>query len=192
MTYEARLRSVLCVGLLAAGCSADRDPAGPQAAGELLPERMVFLAEAAGTYGDGLVVDCAIETHITLDSRVQRSATTVIQFGSGGGDAKRYVDKPGGNTVGFWAHTGFADLRFHLIGRDSIEIRSPESAESPERFWHEFTLFAGNTRDADPASGVLARGSWTCQPMDTPQSSGEYHDVEGTASGTWTLRRDGA
>ena len=190
MTYKGQLRRGLCVGLLGAGCTADHDPAAPHDTRDLLPASMVFIAEAAGTYGDGLAVDCAIETHITLDSRVERSATTVTQFGSGGGDAKRYVDKPNGNTVGFWAHTGFADLRFHLIGRDSIEIRSPESAESPERFWHEFTLFAGNTRDADPATGVLARGSWTCQPMDTPPSSGEYHDVEGSASGTWTLKRE--
>jgi hypothetical protein len=56
------------------------------------------------------------------------------------------------------------------------------------RFWREFALFAGHSRNANPLTGDLAHGTWTCQPMDTPPSSGEYHDPEGTADGTWLLR----
>ncbi|HWL39208.1 MAG TPA: hypothetical protein VNO75_03140 [Gemmatimonadaceae bacterium] len=179
----------LCVALLGGGCSGT-DRMGPSGFQDPLPANLVFVAQAAGIYRDNLWVDCGIDTYMTLDSRIERGTAHLTQFGTGGGDARRYVDKPNGTAIAFWAHTVFADLRIDLIGRDSIEIRSPESANATERFWREFAVFAGNTRDPDLAAGVLARGTWTCQPMDTPPSSGEYHDVEGTASGTWVLRRD--
>jgi hypothetical protein len=173
------------LGILA-GCGDSLSPVGDR---ELLPRDLQFVAVAFSVDANGRKVDCGIDTYITLGTRVDRSETLLVQYGEGGGDARRYVDKASGNTVGFWAHTYFRDLRFHLIGADSIEIRSPESEGVPERFWREFALFAGNTRNADPLTGALAQGSWTCQPMDTPESSGEYHDVEGTARGTWILRR---
>jgi hypothetical protein len=149
----------------------------------------VFVAHAGGIYRDNLRVDCTINTYISLDSRSERSTGGTTLFGTGGGDATRNVEKPNGSSVAFWAHTGFNDLRVVLIGSDSIEIRSPESVNATERFWREFTVFAGNTRETDPAAGVYAHGTWTCHPMDTPPSSGEYYDFEGSAAGTWELKR---
>jgi hypothetical protein len=72
---------------------------------------------------------------------------------------------------------------------DSVEVRPPQSATATERFWKEFTRFPGNQRDRNPAQGVFAHGTWTCQPLDTPESSGQYFDNEGSVAGTWTLER---
>lgn len=188
-TGQTWWRCVTCLALLVGGC-AGADGTGPSGSQNLLPAQLVFTAEAAGIYRDNLRVECGINTYISLDSRSERGTARLTQFGTGGGDATRNVDKANGNTIAFWAHTGFADLRIILIGSDSIEIRSPESENAAERFWREFTVFAGNTRDTDPTAGVYARGTWTCHPMDTPPSSGEYYDFEGSAAGTWELKRD--
>jgi hypothetical protein len=157
---------------------------------QLLPASLRLTAEAFSVDANGLTVQCSIDTYITLNDRVDSEAGVLIQYGEGGGDARRYRDISVDRAVSFWAHTYFANLQFHQIGADSLEIRSPESASATERFWREFTVFAGNTRSANPLTGELAHGTWTCNPMDTPPSSGEYYDVDGFADGTWTLRSD--
>jgi hypothetical protein len=168
------------------GCSSN-EAVAPAPGREALPTDLRLEAAAFGVDA-GITVDCGSETFITLDQRVDRSQGRLVQHGEGGGDARRYVDRGNDIMVGFWAHTYFRDLQFHLIGQDSIEIRSPLSEGATERFWREFAVFAGNTRNANPATGELAQGTWTCRPMDTPPSSGEYYDPEGTAAGTWILR----
>lgn len=173
---------------MSVGC-AGVEPVAPVNDRSILPPKLKFVAEAVSVDANNRKVECAIETLIQLSERVERSEARVVQFGSGGGDARRYVDKENGNAVLFWADTYFEDLRIHLIGNDSIEIRSPISEGTPERFWREFAVFAGNTRNANPTTGELAQGNWTCQPMDTPPSSGEYYDVDGFAAGTWILRK---
>jgi hypothetical protein len=170
---------------LAAACGGD-EPLGP-VTGDPLPPALLFVAEAQGVDA-GLAISCSIETIMMLDARVDRSATRIVQYGTGGGDARRNVLKDDGSGVGFWAHTYFPDLQIHLIGADSIEVRSPIGETATERFWREFAFFAGHRRNASPETGELARGSWTCRPMDTPPSSGGYYDPVGTIPGTWVLR----
>ena len=160
----------------------------PPASPDPLPSALVLEAEASGEDA-GLVIECTILTIIELTSRVDREPGLAVQYGSGGGDANRYIEHPDGNAISFWAHTAFEDLRVHLIGADSIEIRSPLAETTSERFWHEFTVFPGHTRLASESTGEVARGTWTCRPMDTPPSSGEYYDPEGSVPGTWVLTR---
>jgi hypothetical protein len=157
---------------------------------DLLPASLRLVAEAHGVNPDGLRIDCTVETVITLHDRVERSAGRTVQHGEGGGDATRYRDVTPERAVQFWAHTYFTGLEFHLLGGDSIEVRSPESETATERFWREFAVWPGSRRHADPLTGELARGPWTCQPMDTPPESGEYYDAAGTAVGSWSLMRN--
>jgi hypothetical protein len=178
------------LAVTALGCEGGTAPTGVPGAQLPLPRNLVFQAEAAGTYASDLGVHCTITTHIALSEGAERTSSLVVQVGTAGGDATRSVEKANGNVVQFWAHTYFADLRVRLVGSDSIEIRSPLSEASAERFWHEFSLFAGNTRRMVGDSEVLARGSWMCHPMDTPPSSGEYYDAEGSVPGTWVLMNE--
>lgn len=170
-------------------CASD-EPAGPGADRRLLPNRLRLVAEAVSVNAAGLKIECSVETFVTLTAKVDRSGGRIVQHGEGGGDARRYRDLSTDRAVDFWAHTYFTSLEFHLIGGDSVEVRSPESANATERFWREFALWAGHARIANPAAGELARGSWICWPMDTPPSSGEYYDAEGVAEGTWTIIAD--
>jgi hypothetical protein len=53
-----------------------------------------------------------------------------------------------------------ADLEIRLIGADSVELRSPLSADDTKsRFWHELGRLPGHRRDANPDTGELARGT---------------------------------
>ncbi|MGH7530326.1 MAG: hypothetical protein ACREMN_08095 [Gemmatimonadales bacterium] len=183
------VRQLLILAGAAWGCA---DASAPAVERDLLPSRLLLVAEAHAVDADGLRIDCAVATHVTLQARVDRPSGRVIQYGAGGGEASRYRDVNAERAVQFWADTYFATLEFHLIGTDSIAVRSPESEAVTERFWHEFAVWAGSRSQADPSSGALASGPWTCQPMDTPPSSGEYYDAEGTAPGSWSLRRDPA
>lgn len=170
--------------VIAAACS---DGTGP---GEgRLPPRMRLVAQAEGSDQAGIFVQCHIATSITLTGERDDRAGAVVYFAEGGGDASRQIDREGANSVAFWADTYFESLEFHLIHPDSIEIRSPQSEDAESRFWHEFAVFPGNTRSASSETGEVARGTWTCRPMDTPESSGEYYDPVGSAEGTWTLYR---
>jgi hypothetical protein len=175
--------AVLC--FLSVACST-AESLGPGNNRALLPGNLKLVAEASSINASGKRINCGIETIVTLGSRIDRGETAVVQYGTGGGEASRYADKDG-YAVQFSADTYFPDLEFHLIGVDSLEVRSPASTPVQERFWHEFAVFAGSSRNADPANGVLARGTWTCRPMDTPPSSGQYYDVDGIATGTWML-----
>jgi hypothetical protein len=171
--------------LIAAACS---DGTGP---GEgRLPARMRLVAQAEGSDQAGIFVQCHIETSIALTGEQDDRAGAVVYFAEGGGDASRRIDREGANSVAFWADTYFESLEFHLIHPDSIEIRSPQSEDTESRFWHEFAVFPGHTRNASTETGEVARGTWTCRPMDTPESSGEYYDPVGSAEGTWTLNRE--
>jgi hypothetical protein len=162
-----------------------RDAAAPGDAQDLLPSQLRLVAEAHAVDENGLRIDCSVETVVTLARRVDRDQARIVQYGSGGGDASRFRDISAERSVQFWADTYFPTLEFHLIGTDSIEIRSPESAGVTERFWREFAVWAGRRFAAGETA--LAGGPWTCQPMDTPPSSGEYYDAEGVAAGSWTL-----
>jgi hypothetical protein len=186
---------VACVAWLAC---AGEDPAGPGAGGNgpggngpggraLLPASLRLEAAAVSVDAQGRRVDCGVTTLVMLGTRTDRRGDRVVQFGAGGGEARRYRDLSTDRAVQFWADTYFPTLEFHLIGSDSVEVRSPESEGTPERFWREFALWAGHTRAANRAAGELATGVWTCWPMDTPPSSGEYYDAEGVAVGTWRL-----
>jgi hypothetical protein len=156
-------------------------------AGDPLPAALLLTAEAQG-FDAGLQITCSIETIVTLNDRVDRHATRIVQYGTGGGDARRNVEKSDGNSIGFWAHTHFPDLEIHLIGADSLQVRSPIGETATERFWRELALFAGHRRNASTGTGEVARGTWTCRPMDTPPSSGGYYDPVGTVVGTWLLQ----
>ena len=183
-----RALTLAAASIAAISCSADRS-VSPGDPADVLPKNLALLAEASSVDAAGRRIECSVETHITLGARVERSATTVMHYGQGGGDARRYVEREGGSAVAFWAHTYFEDLRIALIGGDSLEIRSPLSETvTDSRFWHEFAVFPGRTRNLDAVTGELASGTWTCWPMDTPPSSGEYHDVDGIAPGTWVLK----
>jgi hypothetical protein len=162
-----------------------RDAGAPSDAQDLLPPQLRLVAEAHSVDENGLRIDCSVETVVTLAERVDRDQGRLVQYGSGGGDASRFRDISAERSVQFWADTHFPTLEFHLIGTDSIEIRSPESEGVTERFWREFAVWAGQRTAA--GGSALAGGPWTCQPMDTPPSSGEYYDAEGVAAGSWTL-----
>lgn len=162
------------------------DTMGPDEV-DLLPAQLVFRADAAGVADNGKPTSCFIETMIDVGETVRRDGRAV-QLATGGGDAFRSIDH-GDRSVQFWAHTGFADLEIHHVSADSLEIRSPLSeAVTDSRFWHELGLMAGHRRVETLGPGELARGTWTCHPMDTPPSSGEYYDAEGSLEGTWVLR----
>lgn len=182
-------RVPFAVVLLTFSACASNEPTGPAAGQPLLPSRLRLVAEAVSVNAAGLRIECSVETFVTLTAQVDRSGGRIVQHGEGGGDARRYRDLSTDRAIDFWAHTYFTSLEFHLIGTDSVEVRSPESVDVTERFWRAFALWAGHTT-AHPAAGELARGSWTCWPMDTPPSSGEYYDAEGVAEGTWTLLAD--
>lgn len=153
----------------------------------ILPPGLRLVAEAAGTDA-GKNITCMLDIHMRLDGSIDRSTHRVVQYGTGGGDARRGWVVPAGGGVTFWAELGMGDLEAHLIGADSLEFRSPIGmAVTDSRFWHELGLLAGHTRNANPLTGELAHGIWTCRPMDTPPSSGEYFDNVGTVAGTWTL-----
>ena len=143
------------------------------------------MAEAHHVGPDGLRIDCSVETVVMLTDRVIYAGGRTVQFGTGGGEASRYREITPERAVQFWADTHFPTLEFHLVGGDSVEVRSPESESTPERFWREFAVWGGRRIVVDGLA--LARGTWTCYPMDTPPSSGEYYDAEGVAVGTWTL-----
>lgn len=183
-----QLRHAAGLALSALSCS---DPAGPAGLDAIraLPTELRFVASAQGTLEDGRQVQCGIDTYITITSEVTAAEGATIRSGTGGGDATRTKDLANGNVVSFWAHTVFENLQVAYIGADSVEIRSPESATATERFWKEFTRFAGHRRLANPAQGAYAEGTWTCHPMDTPESSGEYFDDDGSVPGRWTLIR---
>ncbi len=168
-------------------CLACENAAAP-APDALFPAQLRLVAEAHSVGVDGLRVDCYVETVVTLTGRVIYAGSRTVQFGAGGGEASRYRDVSTDRAVQFWADTHFPNLEFHLVGGDSVEVRSPESESTPERFWREFAVWGGR-RVASPtlADPVLASGTWTCYPMDTPPSSGEYYDAEGIAVGTWSL-----
>ena len=154
----------------------------------LLPTQLLFRADAAGIADNGKATECFVETYIEIGETVRRNGRAV-QLATGGGDAFRSIDHGNGIAVQFWAHTGFADLEFHHVSADSLEIRSPlGEAVTDSRFWHELGFMAGHRRAETLAPGELARGTWTCHPMDTPPSSGEYYDAEGSLDGTWVLR----
>ena len=174
---------LLIIALAVTGC--DGTTAPPFA--PRLPTHFSILANASSVDEDGREVSCRIETLVTLENRVEALPGRVVYYATGGGDAYRYVEKGNGIAVQFWAHTHFADLQIHIIGADSIEIRSPGAETATERFWREFSVFPGRMQSADEVNQELARGTWTCRPMDTPPSSGEYYDVTGTAPGTWSL-----
>lgn len=145
------------------------------------------MAEATGSDA-GKDINCHLDIRMTLAGSPERSTDRVIQHGTGGGDAFRGWTNPDGGGISFWADLFIPDLEIHLIGADSIELRSPGSeAVTDSRFWKELGLLPGHTRDANSAAGELAHGSWTCWPMDTPPSSGEYYDPVGTIPGTWRL-----
>lgn len=154
----------------------------------LLPASLWLVADAESVGPDGLRVDCHVETAVTLTGRVIYAGGRTVQFASGGGEASRYRDVSADRAVQFWADTHFPALEFHLVDGDSIEVRSPESEDVTERFWRAFALWGGR-RAAGPGltPPILASGTWTCYPMDTPPSSGEYYDAEGIAVGTWRL-----
>lgn len=173
------LLPLLCLTL------ACRDAGAPSDARDVLPPQLRLVAEAHSVDANGLRIDCSVETIVSLASRVDRAAARIVQYGAGGGEASRFRDVSAERSVQFWADTYFPTLEFHLIGADSIEIRSPESAGVTERFWREFAVWAGRRYAAGETA--LAGGPWTCQPMDTPPSSGEYYDAEGVAAGSWTL-----
>ena len=177
------------IGLVAAllcqaSCSSETlAPAGDR----ILPADLRLQAEAAGIDA-GKDISCRLDIRMRLDGPIDRSTYRVVQHGTGGGDAMRGWVVPAGNGITFWADLFIADLEIHLVGSDSIEMRSPAAmADTESRFWHELGLLPGHTRNADPAVGELAHGSWTCRPMDTPPGSGEYFDNIGTVTGTWKL-----
>jgi hypothetical protein len=151
---------------LACGTEAALGPVGDR----VLPTELRLQAQAAGVDA-GKDISCSLDTHLRLDGAVDRSTHRVVQHGTGGGDAQRGWEVPAGNGVGFWAELFIADLEAHLIGADSVELRSPLGMAV-----------------TDPLTGELARGVWICRPMDTPPSSGEYFDNVGTVAGSWTLR----
>ena len=155
---------------------------------DLLPTQLLFRADAEGLADNGKRAQCWIETFIEIGATVERGGR-VVQQATGGGDAFRSIDRDEDTSVQFWAHTGFADLEFHHVSTDSLEIRSAlAEAVTDSRFWHEFGLMGGHRRAGALAPGELARGTWTCHPMDTPPSSGEYYDASGSLDGTWVLR----
>ncbi|HYC52552.1 MAG TPA: hypothetical protein VEB19_15675 [Gemmatimonadaceae bacterium] len=184
-----RLRHLAPLALLGWSCSDPVDPTETDDSIRQLPTELRFEAFANGQLPDGRDIQCSIETHIVITSEVAVAGNATIRTGTGGGDARRNKELANGNSVAFWATTGFQDLQVAYIGTDSIEIRSPASADVTERFWKEFARFAGSRRNLDPAQGVYAEGDWTCHPMDTPESSGEYYDAEGSMPGRWTLYR---
>jgi hypothetical protein len=186
---HSKFTVVLLVTLLASCSGKERSPLGPSLpGGEPLPLQLRFLAEAEGIADNGKHAACSIDTYIELSGEVVEEGSPQ-QVGTGGGDAQRTIEKTATTSVAFWAHTYFNLLEFHLLGRDSLEIRSPESSQvTDSRFWKEFALFAGHRRSSELAEGELARGRWTCHPMDTPPSSGEYEDREGSIAGTWVLQ----
>lgn len=154
----------------------------------LLPGQVLFRADAAGVADNGKDTQCWVETYIEIGELVQRNGRNV-QLATGGGDAFRSIDHGDGTAVQFWAHTGFADLEFHHVSADSLEIRSPlGEAVTDSRFWHELGFMAGQRRAETLAPGELARGTWTCHPMDTSPEAGSYYDFDGSLEGTWVLR----
>ena len=184
-----QLRHFALVALLTAAC---RDVGGPGVTDHPireLPTELRFIAVADGDLEDGRHLQCSIDTYITITADVAVADGATIRTGTGGGEATRYKERLDGTTVGFWAHTYFNDLQVAYIGSDSVEIRSPQSSQATERFWKEFARFAGDRRAQDATQGLFAEGSWTCQPMDTPESSGGYFDNEGSITGRWTLMR---
>jgi hypothetical protein len=187
-----RLASLLASTVMTAGCADSANAPAVPIVRDLLPATAVLRAEASGMGGD-LLVQCTVNTSIRIGSNTDTLDDRIIQRGEGGGDATRSVTHPNGDKVQFWAHTQFESLVFHLIGTDSLQVRSPPAEQETEsRFWREFRLFPGTARDADPPNGVIATGTWTCRPMDTPPSSGQYHDPTGTVAGTWVLEHDAA
>jgi hypothetical protein len=168
---------------LALACHAD----GVAPRDGLLPTEMRLVAEAHAVDAAGLRIDCNVETFVSLTDRVIYAGGRTVQFGTGGGDARRYRDLSPERAVEFWAHTHFPSLEFHLVDGDSIEVRHPDSDTTSERFWRAFALWGGQLIEARGVPAVLATGQWTCYPMDTPPSSGEYYDAEGEAVGTWSL-----
>jgi hypothetical protein len=134
---------------------------------DLLPTQVLFRADAEGIADNGKRTQCWIETFIEIGATVERGGR-VVQQATGGGDAFRSIDRDEDTSVQFWAHTAFADLEFHHVSKDG--------------------LMAGHRRAVALAPGELARGTWTCHPMDTPPSSGEYYDPSGSLDGTWVLR----
>jgi hypothetical protein len=185
----ARLSAIriglLTTALIGQGCgNGTLSPADER----VLPAGLRLVAEATGTDA-GKDLSCSLGILARLDGAIERSTGRIVQFGTAGGDARRGWVVPAGNGVSFWAELAIADLEAHLIGADSVELRSPLGmAVTDSRFWRELGLLAGHTRNANPLTGELARGVWTCRPMDTPPSSGEYFDNAGTVTGRWTLR----
>jgi hypothetical protein len=179
-------RSIVIIAALlcqACGSSEALSPAGDR----VLPTTLRLMAEATGSDA-GKDINCHLDIRMMLAGAPERSTHRVIQHGTGGGDAFRGWTNPGGGGISFWADLFISDLEIHLIGADSIELRSPASmADTESRFWHELGSLPGHTRDANPATGELAHGTWTCRPMDTPPSSGEYYDPDGTVPGSWLL-----
>lgn len=185
MTPDRRLSLGIVAALLClVSCSSETlAPAEDR----VLPVDLRLQAEAAGIDA-GKDINCMLDILMRLDGSIDRSTYRVVQHGTGGGDARRGWVVPAGNGITFWAELFIADLEIHLVGSDSIEMRSPAAmADTESRFWHELGLLPGHTRDANPAAGELAHGTWTCRPMDTPPSSGEYFDNIGTVAGTWKL-----
>jgi hypothetical protein len=176
---------LLTVALFGPACRNETlSPAGERS----LPAGLRLVAEAVGTDA-GKDITCSLDILMRLDGSVERSTNRVVRYGTAGGEARRGWVVSAGNGVSFWAELFIADLEAHLIGADSVELRSPLGiAVTDSRFWRELGLLAGHTRNANPAAGELAHGVWTCRPMDTPPSSGEYFDNVGTVVGSWTLR----
>jgi hypothetical protein len=161
MLAPARGSTVLVAALLCRACGSSEAlaPVGDR----ILPTTLRLLAEATGSDA-GKDINCSLDIRMMLQGSPERSIHRVIQYGTGGGDAFRGWSTPEGGGLSFWADLYIADLEIHLIGADSIELRSPGSAADTEsRFWHELCPLPGHTRDANPAAGELAHGTWTCR-----------------------------
>ncbi|HEX5765162.1 MAG TPA: hypothetical protein VFY27_06315 [Woeseiaceae bacterium] len=156
--------------------------------GRTLPPELLLRATAEGVDA-GLSIECAVNGHLELEPEVIDDGNHRVQHGSAGGEALRALQRPDGSGVQFWGDYQMATLEVHRIGADSIEIRDVGiySDVVPSRFWSEFLVFRGHATPNEWSAGIIARGAWTCYPMDTPPSSGEYHDPVGTIVGTWTL-----
>jgi hypothetical protein len=174
------------VMLVLAACGGE-DAVGPDNE-RTIPTELELVAEASGTDA-GKQIECSILAAFSLGGQVDRGDEGVVYHGTGGGTAARYfTPNVAGNATSFSADFYEPQLSVRLIGADSVEIVSATNEPVVERFWRELALFGGTARGADVAAGEVARGEWTCAPMDTTPDTGEYYDVTGSVRGTWVLR----
>jgi hypothetical protein len=130
------------------------------------------------------IVDCSLYLELVIGEAILSTPTESRFRARFGGEAKRFVTAPDGSGVGFWAEVPDDKAIVRLPGADSLEIRSPTSETASERFWREFSVFAGTAREQRDKN-VLAEGPWLCQPMDVNYNN--YDDSELTAKGRWQL-----